>query len=277
MSKVNYLNLGCGSTFHKDWTNVDFVSTGENVIAHNLLAGIPFEKNQFEAVYHSHVLEHFPKKEAVFFIKECYRVLKPGGIIRIAIPDLERIAKNYLKYLEESLNNVPKAAEKYEWSLLEMYDQVVRTESGGEMISFIQDESKQIDEFLLQQNGHEVQLLIDNLRIKHNETVVENKKTVAKPSFTFNLKNRIKEKLKRILLEDDYQKLRVAQFRNGGEIHQWMYDRYSLKILLQNCGFTDVQVVTAFSSRIKDWNTFELDGKNDLVRKPDSLFIEAKK
>ena len=46
MSKLNYLNLGCGSTFHKDWTNVDFVSTGEDVIAHNLLSGVPFNDNK---------------------------------------------------------------------------------------------------------------------------------------------------------------------------------------------------------------------------------------
>ncbi len=274
MSKLNYLNLGCGATFHKDWTNVDFVSTGEGVMAYNLLAGVPFKDNTFEVVYHSHVLEHFPKDKAVVFIKECYRVLKTDGIIRIAIPDLERIAKKYLKYLEESLNNVPKAAEKYEWSLLEMYDQVVRIQEGGEMISFIKDETKQVDDFLLEQNGHEVKLLMDNLRVKHTPS---NNTPVSKPAFSFNLKNRIKEKLKRILLKDDYQKLGIAQFRNGGEIHQWMYDRYSLKLLLQNCGFKDVKVVTAFTSSIKDWDRFELDGKNGLVRKPDSLFIEAKK
>jgi predicted SAM-dependent methyltransferase len=274
MSKVNYLNLGCGATYHKDWTNVDFVSTGEGVIAHNLLAGVPFKDKTFEVVYHSHVLEHFPKDKAIEFIKECYRVLKKDGIIRIAIPDLERIARNYLKYLEESLNNVPKAAEKYEWSLLEMYDQVVRTQEGGGMISFIKDETKQIDDFLLEQNGHEVKLLMDNLRVKH---ALVNDSPATKAAFSINLKNRIKEKLKRMLLKDDYPKLGVAQFRNGGEIHQWMYDRYSLKLLLQNSGFSNVKVVTAFTSSIKDWDRFELDGKNGLVRKPDSLFIEAKK
>ena len=274
MSKLNYLNLGCGSTFHKDWTNVDFVSTGEDVIAHNLLSGVPFNDNTFEVVYHSHVLEHFPKDKAIVFIKECYRVLKTDGIIRIAIPDLERIAKNYLKYLEESLNNVPKAAEKYEWSLLEMYDQVVRTQEGGEMINFIKDETKQIDDFLLEQNGHEVKLLMDNLRVKQIST---NNTIQVKSGISFNFKNRIKEKLKRMLLKDDYQKLSIAQFRNGGEIHQWMYDRYSLKLLLQNCGFKDVKVVTAFDSSIKDWNSFELDAKNGAIRKPDSLFVEAKK
>lgn len=275
MSKVNYLNLGCGITYHKDWTNVDFVSTGEGVLAHNLLAGVPFEDNKFDVVYHSHVLEHFPKDKAVLFVKECHRVLKKGGIIRIAIPDLERIARNYIKYLEESLNNVPKASEKYEWSLLEMYDQVVRNQGGGEMIPFIKDETKQIDDFLLERNGHEIQRIIDELRNKKPGTSAP---SPAKSSgFSFNLRARLKNKLIRMLLKDDYEKLKVAKFRNGGEIHQWMYDRYSLHQLLKKCGFSDVKVVTAFTSSIPNWNNYELDGKENLVRKPDSLFIEARK
>lgn len=271
MSKLNYLNLGCGAKFHKDWTNVDFISTGEQVIAHNLLAGVPFPDNKFDVVYHSHVLEHFPKDKAFTFIKECHRVLKSGGIIRVAIPDLEQIARNYLKYLEDSLNNVPKAAEKYEWSLLEMYDQVVRNEGGGEMIPFIQDESKQVDDFLLARNGQEVKLLIDNMR-KKSEPV-----SPTKTKTSFNLVGRIKNKLVRTLLKEDYQKLKVAKFRSEGEIHQWMYDRYSLKQLLEKCGFKDVKVVTAFTSDIPNWNSYELDGKDGQIRKPDSLFMEARK
>jgi predicted SAM-dependent methyltransferase len=273
MSKVNYLNLGCGAKFHKDWTNVDFVSTGQGVIGHNLLAGVPFEDNKFNVVYHSHVLEHFPKDKATHFIKECYRVLKKGGIIRVAIPDLEQIAKNYLKYLEESLNNIPKASEKYEWSLLEMYDQVVRSEGGGEMIGFIRDETKGVDDFLLERNGHEVKLLMENMRRKDEPS----NGPPAKAKTPFNLMGRVKNKLTRMLLKEDYQKLKIAKFRSEGEIHQWMYDRYSLKQLLEKCGFSDVKVVTAFTSGIPDWNSFELDGKDDKVRKPDSLFMEARK
>src|SRR5437868_3074633 len=99
MAKLHYLNLGCGATWHKDWTNIDFVSTSGSVEAHNLLNGIPRPDQSFQVVYHSHVLEHFPKAKAAGFISECYRVLQPEGVIRIAIPDLEQIALNYIKYL----------------------------------------------------------------------------------------------------------------------------------------------------------------------------------
>jgi predicted SAM-dependent methyltransferase len=62
---MKYLNLGCGSHYSTatEWTNLDFTSLDNNVIAHNLLTGIPFEDNSFDLVYHSHVLEHFSKED----------------------------------------------------------------------------------------------------------------------------------------------------------------------------------------------------------------------
>ena len=67
MEKLSYINLGCGSTFNEKWVNVDFISTGKDVIAHNLTKGIPFKDNSFKAAYHSHVLEHFTKPDAETF------------------------------------------------------------------------------------------------------------------------------------------------------------------------------------------------------------------
>ena len=268
MSKLPYLNLGCGYHYHNDWTNLDFVSTGEHVIAHNLLAGIPFKDNMFEVIYHSHVLEHFLKEDAINFLKECNRVLKPNGIIRIAIPDLEQIARNYIRYMEESINGVPGASEKYNWSLLELIDQMVRTKGGGEMAAYISDASKNNDEFLIERNGKETEDLIKNLR---------SQKTESNTKPTYGLKQRIKSKLTRLLLGDDIKALNLGKFRLSGEIHQWMYDRYSLTELLKKIGFNEVKVVKADESAIKDWNSFQLDVFNGKVRKPDSLFIEAVK
>jgi predicted SAM-dependent methyltransferase len=276
MKKLPYLNLGCGSTHHPAWTNVDFVSTGPNVMAHNLLSGIPFNNETFEVVYHSHVLEHIPKAKAKGFILECHRVLKKGGTIRIAIPDLERIALNYLKYLNESLEGKAGAQQKYEWTLLEMYDQVVRNSSGGEMVEYIKDLSKNNDDFLLERNGKEVKLIMDNLRQKE-ESHEEKSGKQSSPPFFSNFKSRVKNKLIRMLLKEDYEVLNQGLFRSHGEIHQWMYDRYSLKVLLESAGFKNVKVISAFVSAVPDWSSFELDGSNGMVRKPDSLFVEATK
>lgn len=267
MSKLPYLNIGCGYHYHNDWTNLDFASTGDQVIAHNLLAGIPFNNESFEVVYHSHVLEHFLKEDAIRLLKECNRVLKPNGIIRIAIPDLEQIARNYIRFMEESINGVPGSSEKYNWTMLELMDQAVRTKGGGEMSSYIADETKNNDEFLIARNGKETEDLIKNLRTK----------SVASKKPTYTLKQRIKSKLTQLLLGEDIKALNLGKFRLSGEIHQWMYDRYSLTELLKNTGFKNIQVVKADESSIKDWNSFQLDVFDGKVRKPDSLFLEAVK
>jgi predicted SAM-dependent methyltransferase len=277
MSKLPYLNLGCGLTWHSDWTNVDFVSTGEGVMAHNLLKGVPFKDESFEVVYHSHVLEHMPKTYAENFIHECYRVLKPGGIIRVAIPDLEQIALNYIKYLNESLQGVPGAAEKYEWTMLELFDQVVRNVSGGEMIGYIKDTSKNNDQFLLERNGYEVKRIMDLLRGQKQEGKSTPEVSVPSRNPVSKLKRKIKNRIQKPLSEEDLQALSIGRFRMQGEIHQWMYDRYSLKMLLEKCGFKNCERKTAFESGIENWNKFDLDGnpETEEVRKPDSLFMEA--
>lgn len=273
MNDLKYLNLGCGSTFVKGWTNIDFVSGSEHVIAHNLLKGIPFPDNSFDLVYHSHVLEHFPKSEAPKFIAECYRVLKPGGIIRIAIPDLEQIALNYIKYLNEALENVPGADQKYEWTMLEMYDQVVREKPGGEMAAYIKDVSKNNDEFLLYRNGKEVEGLMRNLRGPAPESIQSGSKIRKLLSSVYHFKFR--KSLERFALKDNYEGYKSSQFRKQGEIHQWMYDRYSIKKMLESKGFKNAEKKTAFTSYANDWNEYKLDGENGNVRKPDSLFMEA--
>jgi predicted SAM-dependent methyltransferase len=269
MSKLPYLNIGCGFTFHPEMTNVDFISTAKEVMAHNLLEGIPFPDHSFELVYHSHVLEHFLRPDADRLISECYRVLKKGGTLRVAIPDLEQIARNYIKYLDAALKNEAGAKEKYEWTMLEMYDQVVRTKGGGEMIEYIKDTSKNNDAFLLERNGNEVKLLIENIRHARSNHDLK----ASKPGLLY----RIKSKIKDLILKDDVKALNYGKFRLGGEIHQWMYDRYSLSELLKKHNFTDIKLVKFNESAIPNWSTYGLDEIDGKVRKPDSLFMEAKK
>ncbi|MEO6453267.1 MAG: methyltransferase domain-containing protein, partial [Ginsengibacter sp.] len=149
---MRLLNLGCGSHYvvSPDWTNVDFNSNDLHVISHDLSQGIPFKDNTFDMIYHSHVLEHFSKSDGVKFVNECFRVLKPGGILRVAIPDLEQITRNYLKFLELGLKDPhdPLIEANYDWMLLEMYDQTVRNISGGEMLKYLHQENLINEEFI---------------------------------------------------------------------------------------------------------------------------------
>jgi hypothetical protein len=70
---------------------------------------------------------------------------------------------------------------------------------------------------------------------------------------------------------------REGLFRESGEIHRWMYDRFSLERLLTQAGFVDVKVCRADMSAIPDFNSYDLDTQCEIVRKPDSLYMEAVK
>lgn len=278
------LNLGCGKRFHPYWTNIDFVSTGDGVIAHNLLKGIPFPDNEFDAVYHSHVLEHFSREDGKTFMKECWRVLKKGGVVRVAIPDLEGIIRNYVWCLEGALKGDQEAVLNYEWIMLELYDQTVRNQSGGEMAKyFFQDEIRN-ERFVFSRVGAEGKQIRENYlnAKKHDKKgYVYVPDPLLKRIFNLQL---YRNKIQKLFFKKEHNELlenkhytEIGKFRLGGEIHQWMYDRYSLKKLLIESGFSTVKIRTASESDILNWNNYELESKNGAIYKPDSLFVEAKK
>ena len=261
---MKLLNLGCGTHYHNDWTNLDFISTGESVIAYNLLNGIPFDQNSFDVIYHSHVLEHFEEKDGANFIKHCFNVLKPGGIIRIAVPDLEQIVRNYIKYLDASLEQNKQAEHNYNWTLIELYDQTVRNYSGGKMGDYLKSNMPNPD-FVYSRIGK-----------PKNSTSINYPLHRPSPLRFINPKTYLR-KIKSMLLSSEEKKaLKIGRFRLQGEVHLCMYDRFSLKRLLKNVGFKDVEVKDAFKSSIPDWNNYNLDANGE-IRKPDSLFMEAVK
>lgn len=85
--KIYYRNSGA-----KDWySEAEFIDKlrKHRFIHHRFEYGLPFKDGTVDYVYSSHTLEHLFKSDADFFLKESYRILKPGGRIRICIPDLE--------------------------------------------------------------------------------------------------------------------------------------------------------------------------------------------
>jgi predicted SAM-dependent methyltransferase len=280
---MKLLNLGCGNRYHHDWINIDYFSNDSCVISHNLMNGIPFPENSVDVVYHSHVLEHFSRKDGEKFISECFRVLKNNGIIRIAVPDLEQIAREYLKNLELAINGDKNAEFNYEWIMLEMYDQVVRNTSGGEMIDYLSKKTIVNENYVYNRIGEEGRQIRRDITLREekiahqNISSVHSKKNVAF-SFCRRMKNYIEKKVfvneinKYNLLDKEAS---IGQFRMSGEIHQWMYDKYSLSKLLSNCGFANIEIQNPFKSKIQNWLSFNLEAHNNVIYKPDSLFIEA--
>lgn len=263
---MKMLNLGCGTHFHEDWVNLDFQKTGKNVIAHNLLKGIPFEDESFDVIYHSHVLEHFSKMDAGKFISECNRVLKKNGIIRVVVPDLESIAKSYLKTLESASANSNKfAKDNYEWMKLELLDQTVRNIPGGEMAAYLRKDHIPNLDFVYNRVGQEA---------KDIHTEYKNRNHSQKSRISKIYRSIIHFLQKRIKI---YEMYKIGKFRLGGEIHQWMYDKYSLGNLLTSYGFEHIRVYHGSESKIENWEKYSFLDLDKLgnMRKPDSLIMEA--
>jgi predicted SAM-dependent methyltransferase len=269
------LNLGCGVTFHHDWINIDFVSTNPAVMAHDLRRGIPYPENQFDVVYHSHVLEHFTKSDGFRFTNECYRVLKPNGVLRVVVPDLEEIARQYLDSLSEVLTEEsPLNAANYDWSVIELIDQMVREWSGGEMAAYWSQHEITNESKVISRCGAEF--------TRYREGVIRNSnRRNLGGEFGKSCFAHFKQRLKRLifkLINVGPSVLDTETFRNSGESHKWMYDRYSLCQLLRRQGFRDIKKTTAFTSSIPLWDKYKsLDIEGEQVRKPDSLFIEGVK
>ncbi len=253
--KSDLLNLGCGNHFHPAWVNLDMVPAEPSVIAHDLRKVLPFADESFAAVYHSHVLEHLPRERALPFLKECFRVLKGQGIIRVVVPDLESVAALYLEKLKGALAGDLKCQQEYEWIVIELIDQFTRQHAdGGEMFKYLCRDPIPALDFVIQRMGWEVTSKLDIIKgyVKGGLTpeCLEQRRT-ANPAA-------------------------VGKFRISGEAHLWMYDRYSLGRLLAAAGFDSIQVQQAQSSAIPGFQKYYLDVLEDgSVRKPDSFFMEA--
>lgn len=152
---MKYVNCGCGNKYVRDaeWINIDFNSNNEGVQSYNILKGLPFESESVDCVFTSCMLEHFTKEQAQSFVKECGRVLKKGGILRIVIPDLEDVCREYLNILSLVQDNEKEYQKKYEYVIIELIDQMTRMHSGGEMQKYWEDEERD-EPYIWQRTGY---------------------------------------------------------------------------------------------------------------------------
>lgn len=267
------VNLGCGRTVHPAWVNLDLVPAAPGVIRHNLCFGLPFRDHEVDAIYHSHVLEHLRPEQGLRLLAECYRTLRPGGVLRIVVPDLEQIAQLYLNYHTRAWQGDSDAQRRYQWIKLELLDQLVRSHSGGQMGPYLVKLEPEDAEFVRSRLGEEVLEAI---------SFQDRQRESAEP---ISLKQRVRtvrERLtlwlvSRILGRNAAAAFAESLFRNRGEVHRWMYDRFSLKSLCSQIGFVDFEVQTAATSGIANFDSFQLDRQGEATRKPDSLFCECRK
>lgn len=266
------LNVGCGEQFHSDWTNIDLTPVNKGIVTCDLTNGLPFDDGSFDVVYHSHVLEHLNASDGVAFLKECFRVLRRGGLLRIVVPDLEQIAALYLEMHDRAWDGEVEAESDYAWMKLELLDQLVRERSGGRMGEYMADPKIRNSTFVRSRVGGEYSRCLQssfwhpaNLRNPSRAKIrLRACKEWLARKFIWLLLGRVAENA-----------FSEGLFRCSGEVHRWMYDRFSLRDLCCRVGFSDFEIMTAETSCIPGFNDFELDIVGPEIRKPDSLFIEC--
>lgn len=157
------VNLGCGLAVTQGWINVDgslnalvasmprmfhglmyrvtgarqYYSESEYCrlladhifVHHDLARGIPLQDGVADYIYSSHFFEHLYRGDAISLLRECYRVLKPGAVLRISIPDLEyavglyssgrkdEMLKNYF-FVEDGGNDFSRHKYMYDYQMM---------------------------------------------------------------------------------------------------------------------------------------------------------------
>jgi SAM-dependent methyltransferase len=155
------LNLACGGRMHSGWNNVDFSPlvrlarhprwsrllratrilsdyrygrlrvTEADVICWDLRQGVPFDSDTFDVVYHSHFLEHLEREAAQRLLDECHRVVKRSGVLRVAVPDLESLCRDYLESCDQLRQSPALDVELHERTIEDLIAPLIVTEPSG--------------------------------------------------------------------------------------------------------------------------------------------------
>lgn len=99
--KVHNLQIGAGANILDGWLNTNEAKFSSRVIFLDAAKAFPFEDSTFDYIFSEHQIEHLTFQEGQFMLRECMRVLKPGGKIRIATPDLEMLLGLYASQQNE--------------------------------------------------------------------------------------------------------------------------------------------------------------------------------
>ena len=264
-----------GHIYRQEWNNLLFSIypqplNEKDLYYYDVRKPLLYPDQIFDAVYLFHILEHLTPEEASTFLREIYRVLKFSGIVRISTPDLEDICRAYVSRLKEyEGSSTEKNQLRYEWSVLELLDQIARVRSGGLMTEYAT--SGHYDPPYARERYGDVFDEFSGPRGKERSRLVDRILQLTPRSICKGILRRLK---------GFYERTRSGQnyFRASGEVNKWLYDYFSMTLLLEKTAFRQVSRKTYRTSDIPDWDRFNLDRSNygDFPIEP-SLYIEARK
>jgi len=91
--QVRKLHVGCGGNYLESWLNSDLIPDNNTIVMLDASKPFPLPASSFDYVFSEHVFEHLSFEQQLNLLKESYRILKPGGKIRIATPDFDFLAR----------------------------------------------------------------------------------------------------------------------------------------------------------------------------------------
>lgn len=113
------LHIGCGSKVKSGWVNIDLSAQADVTL--DVRQPLPFAENACSIIYSEHFLEHLDYPgHALGFLKECYRVLEPGGLFSVGVPDTEWPIAAYLGTTDDGYFRIAKDRWHPAWCRTEM-------------------------------------------------------------------------------------------------------------------------------------------------------------
>ncbi len=94
-NSVAKLQIGAGTNLREGWLNTNYFPWQNNVLHLNAAQTFPFADNSFDYIFSEHMIEHIDYNEGLMMLSECFRVLKPGGRIRLSTPDFQFLMALY--------------------------------------------------------------------------------------------------------------------------------------------------------------------------------------
>jgi predicted SAM-dependent methyltransferase len=271
-----------GHIYREEWNNLLFTTRpqppGESRLLYfDVRNPLPYATEAFDAIHLFHIIEHLSPGEATPFLRETHRVLKPAGILRLSTPDLESVCRAYLHRLADH-DHSPSAANRlrYEWSVLELLDQIARVRSGGAMKAYV--EKGHYDPAYAKERFGDV--FEDFARPPRAQATTRTGAVTPGTHRATGLLRTVRRRLRRAarLPWKDRDEHAVREFQCSGETNKWLYDRLSVTLLLTTAGFQDIRRQTYKTSDIPEWERFDLDRSTfgDYPIEP-SLYVEARK
>jgi predicted SAM-dependent methyltransferase len=110
---VTKLHIGAGGSFLEGWFNIDLEPLEERIYFMDASTNFPMNDRSFNYIFSEHLIEHLDLQGQIRMLQECLRILKPGGKIRIATPDLDFLMSVYKNQSADMQEYIDWAAETY--------------------------------------------------------------------------------------------------------------------------------------------------------------------